>query len=142
MKNIFCVLLFVSIFISNSCSAQQIVEKPSDAKKLEVSEKKFFGHPLKILLNTIKPQIKRVLISPGGGETNSFFVFYFVDDQEYSNLRKENKIPVSIRVYTKEKINWNASDKPKSQWWTWNENDVKKYENLTIKAIRVSGESY
>ncbi len=109
-------------------------------KKLEINEKQFIGKPLRNLFNEIRPQIKRALVSAGGGETNSFFDFYFVTYQEASTLRNSGKRPVTIRVYTNEIINWDASNKPRGDRWKWDENDIKKYGNLTIKAIRVDGE--
>lgn len=139
MKIPFKLFLSFLILIASISSKAQLVQKIDDAKKLEISEKQFLDKPLKTLLNEIKPQIKRVLVSPGGGEINSFFVFYFVNDEEYYNFRKENKSPISIRVYTKEIINWGLPDKAKNDWRKWNENDAENYGNLTIRAIRVSG---
>jgi len=91
MKILFKV--FLSFFILTatiSCKAQ-LVQKIDDAKKLEINEKQFLNKPLKNLLEEIKPKIERVLVSPGGGETNSFFVFYFIDGKEYDNYKNEGK---------------------------------------------------
>lgn len=131
----------IILFVSSAmfCKAQ-LVQMPVDAKLLEINEKKIIDKPLETLFNEIKPPIRRVVVSPGGGgETNSFFIFYFVDDEEYYNLKKESKTPISIRVYTKEIINWDLSGKAKNDWRKWGEDDAKKYGNLTVRAIRVSG---
>jgi len=140
MKPVFKILVFIFLIAFNCSCRAQMVQTIADAKKLEINEKQFTGKPLKTLLQEIKPEIKRVAVSPGGKEFSSFFVFYFQTKQDFIKSRDEGKQPTSIRVYVKDSIDYKDFDKSYNKdWWKWDANDVKKYGNFTVRAILVSG---
>jgi len=141
MKQVFKFLVLPLLFMGILSCRAQMVQTVTDAKKLEINENQFIGKPLSDLFKEIKPEIKRVNVSPGGGETNSFFDFYFLSNEEYYKNRGEGKEPMGIRVYTKEIIPWYTSNRPKEDWRKWNSDDIKTYGNLTVVAIRVFGKN-
>jgi hypothetical protein len=141
MKQSFKILTFVILFIASaSCYAQQMVRKTSDAKKLEINKSEFIGKPLKNLLKEIGPTIATALGSPGSTEQPSFFNFYFSQKKEYDNYRKQNKFPLTIKVYVKENFEWNKRGKTREDWLNWTKEDEERYGNLTILDIKVYNE--
>ena len=132
--------IFTIVFllaITTSCHSQKIVQKTSDAKKLESNKSQFIGRPLKDLLKEIKPKIETALGSPGTSEQAGFFNFYFTPKAEYDKYRAENKFPLTIKVYIKESFDWNRKEKTKDDWLNWTKEDEEKYGNLTIVDIKV-----
>ena len=134
----FCTLL---IAIISSCKAQKMVQKTSDAKKLEINKNQFVGKPLSILLKEIGPKIETALGSPGTNERAGFFSFYFASKGEYDKYRAQDKFPLTIKVYIKEIFEWDKKGKTKDDWLNWTREDEEKYGNLIVADIKVYNEN-
>jgi hypothetical protein len=132
------VTFFIFLVFSISCSAQKMVVKTTDAKKLEINETFFIGKPLKILLAEISPEIKTVSASPADNIVNpSTISFYFVSVEEYYNYRKLDKFPPSIKVYIRGDFDWDRRGLSKEDMLKWTKKDAEKYANLIVGAVRV-----
>lgn len=134
----FCTLL---IAVISSCQAQKMVQKTSDAKKLEINKNQFIGKPLSILLKEIAPKIETALGSPGTNERAGYFNFYFASKAEYDKYRAKEKFPLTIKVYIKDSFEWNRRGKTKDSWLNWTKEDEEKYGSLIIADLKVYNEN-
>ena len=133
--------LVFSLAIVSSCQAQEMVQKTSDTKKLEINKNQFIGKPLKELLKEIKPKIETALGSPGTNERPGFFNFYFAPKSEYDKYRAQDKFPLTIKIYIKESFEWDRKDKTKDDWLNWTKEDEEKYGGLIVADIKVYNEN-
>lgn len=143
MKPIKLTLILIAIFTTVCCKSQQLIKTEKDAHKIKENEKQFINKPLKDLLKEIKPQIKRVFGNPikNSYETVGYFMFNFVDLQQYDSLKVNKKTPVTIVVYVKEYFDWDFHKRPKGKETVWTKDDAHKYENLTVVGFRVYGDT-
>ncbi len=135
--------IFTIVFllvITASCHSQKMVQKTSDAKKLEINKNQFIGKPLNVLLKEVGPKIETVLGSPGSSERPGFFNFYFTPKAEYDQYRAQEKFPLTIKVYIKESFEWNKKGKTSDDWLKWTKDDEEKYGNLIVSDIKVYNE--
>jgi hypothetical protein len=138
MRPLFNIAIFTfSIIISTSCYAQQMVNKTSDTKKLEINKTEFVGKPLKELLKEIGPKIETALGSPSSSEQPGFINFYFTQKKDYDKYRKQNKFPLTLKVYVKGDFDWNKKGKTNEDWLNWTKEDEKKYGELIVLDIKV-----
>jgi len=100
-------LLFLIILFSRNSSAQPLMQTVADAHKLKDDEQRFINKPLKTLLKEIGPEI-RVVLAEGKRAHGalSYFVFWFVDKEEYKKYSCAGKDPPGIRVMIKERFDW------------------------------------
>ncbi|HEV8271234.1 MAG TPA: hypothetical protein VGQ04_07995 [Chitinophagaceae bacterium] len=138
LSKIFTLLFLLGV---SSCQAQKMVQKTSDAKKLEINKNQFVGKPLSVLLKEIGPKIETALGSPGTNERAGFFSFYFAPKAEYDKYRSQEKFPLTIKVYIKDSFEWNRKDKTKDSWLNWTKEDEEKYGSLIIADIKVYNEN-
>ncbi len=134
--------LILQIIVPNSfCHGQQIVQNPSEAKKLELNKHQFIGKPLKTLLKEIGPKIETSLGRPGSTERASFINFYFAPKKEYDKYRSQNKFPLTIKVYLKGTFEWDRSNRTKDNLLNWTKEDEEKYGNLIVEGVKVYNEN-
>jgi len=138
LSKIFTLLFLLGV---SSCQAQKMVQKTSDAKKLEINKNQFVGKPLSILLKEIGPKIETALGSPGTNERPGFFNFYFAPKEEYDKYRAQDKFPLTIKVYIKESFEWNKKGKTKDNWLNWIKDDEEKYGGLIVADVKVYNEN-
>ncbi|AYN05059.1 hypothetical protein [Flavobacterium sp. 140616W15] len=136
MKNTIKTFAILFLLLSYGCKAQQMVQAPNEAHKLKENEQQFLNKPLKNLLKEIKPEIKNV---SGNIDTPSYFVYRFVDNEEFSKGISIGKKPLILCVYVKEPLDWKFDERPKGTAYQWTKADVAKYGNLTVIRIRVIG---
>lgn len=130
-------ILAVALFITTSCYAQKLVQTKADVKKLQTYEKQFIGKPLKALLKEIEPRIETAIARSSNSSQASFFNFYFTPKNEYDRLRKQNKFPLTIKVYIKGNFIWDKKGKTKEEWLKWTKEDELKFGDLIVESIRV-----
>jgi hypothetical protein len=138
MKNTIKTLSILFLLLSYGCKAQQMVQTPNEAYKLKENEQQFLNKSLKNLLKEIKPEIKNV---SGNIDTPSFFVYRFVDNEEFNKGIAIGKKPLILCVYVKEPLDWNFDKRPKGEEYQWTKEDVEKYGNLTVIRIKVIGKN-
>ncbi len=107
MKNIFKILLIMTLLINCSSQSQQLVQTPDDIQKLKTNKLLFIYKPLKNLLKEVKPEIKTAFGTSG---SPSFFTFKFLSPSEI-NQKVTGRKHVSFYVYVKENFEWDASKK-------------------------------
>ena len=97
---------------------------------------------LKFLFKEIKPPIKLVLAEGGSAERAPHFTFFFTSMSLYEKYRQQDKFPLRITVFQKETFEWNWERRShtRQHYLDWTKEDEEKYSNLTISAIRVTGE--
>lgn len=144
MKQLFKLNLLIFLLSATSCHAQKLVQKTSDAKKLEINQKQFIGKPLKVLLAQIAPQIKFVYGNPdntwGGATGGTYLKFHFVNHEEYGKKLNKNKNATGIIVNFQLEPNNTRKPLPKEGLKEWTDEDTKKYGDMIIMKIRVIGE--
>ena len=141
MKKRNFIILFIALVSVNSCFSQKLVQKDSDIQKIKENENRFIGKSLKILLDEIKPPIKRVTATPSKNIQSYVgnFHFYFMDNKMVDSTRSKGKTPITLVVYVKEYFEWDFQKRPKGKETVWTSEDAKKYGNLTIVGFRVYG---
>jgi len=114
----------------------------NDVQNIKKNEKQFINQPLKDLIKEIKPQIKRVTANPSINIQSSvgYFIFNFVDSKQKDSLNAKRKIPVTIVAYVKEYFDWDFHKRQKGKEFIWTKEDLEKYGDLTVVAIRAYGE--
>ena len=142
MKRLNFLSIFILIFASSSCYSQQMMKTQNDVQNIKKNEKQFINQPLKDLIKEIKPQIKRVTANPSKNIQSSvgYFIFNFVDSKQKDSLRAKRKIPITIVVYVKEYFDWDFHKRQKGKEFIWTKEDLEKYGDLTVVAIRAYGE--
>jgi len=135
------IAVILLLVIATSSRAQKMVQKTSDARKLEINKNQFIGKPLSILLKEIGPRIETALGSPGTNERPGFFNFYFATKAEYDKYRTQDKFPLTIKVYIKESFEWDKKGKTKEDWLNWTNEDEEKYGDLIVADIKVYNEN-
>lgn len=143
MKKIPLILLFQ--FLLLHICAQTKIKSLSTLNELRKDSAYYEGHPLSKLLNNIGPKILKVKGTPlyNHDDKVNFFIFYFVDDSTYKKKMSEKKEPIRIRVYVKEKFEWDVLNRDKrlnEPYWLWTEGDLIKYGNLTVLKFSVYGD--
>ncbi|PWA11560.1 hypothetical protein [Flavobacterium laiguense] len=136
MKNILKIFGILLLLINYSCRAQQMVQVPNDTYLLKTNDQQFLNKPLKNLLREIKPNIKSVL---GTVDSPSYFIFRFIDIDEFKSGKAIGKNHLLICVYVKEPLDWNFDKRPKGKEYQWTKEDEEKYGNLTVIRIKVIG---
>lgn len=145
MKKISLILLFQ--FLLFNLFAQTKVESLSTLSELTKDSSIYEGHSLSKLLNNIGPKILSVTGVPSYNHDDevNFFIFYFVDRNTYRKKISEKKEPIRIRVYVKEKLDWDVRERGKKlnePYWLWTEGDLNKYGNLTVLKFKVYGDDF
>ncbi len=137
-----CVILIFLLTVSICCYAQQMVQTPKDLFIVCQKDEQFIGKPLKTLFMEIKPPIKLVLAEGGWVERAPRFTFFLTSKQVYDKYRRDDKFPIRITVFLKETFEWTweGRNRTREHYLDWTKEDEEKYRNLTISAIRVSGE--
>lgn len=142
-KSIFFIPAILLILSATSCYSQKMVQRVSDAKKLETNKEKFVGKSLKVLLDSIGPEIKYVYGNPENtwfGETGGTrLYFYFVDRDEYGEKRARNETPVGVVVSFQLEPNNTRKPLPKEGLKRWTANETKEYGDMIISNVRVKG---
>jgi hypothetical protein len=134
--------LYLLICTNYSCYGQKLIQKPSDAPKLEKNKSLFVNKPFSTLLKQIGPAIKSVYAETNRSEgAPGFFIIKFIDNKEQKKFTKSKKTPIRITVFIKEKFIWDKTNKPVDQRETWTNEDIEKYKDLTVIDIRVYGEA-
>lgn len=137
-------LVIVFLFFATSCCAQKLVQKTSDAKKIEINKDRFIGKPLKELLAEIEPQIKFVYGNPenkwAGAVGGTYFKFHFVNKEDYEKSLKKNKTPIGIVITFQLETDSNRMPLPKGGLKEWTTEQTKEYGDMIITKIRVIGE--
>jgi len=129
------------LLATTSCHAQKMVQKTSDAKRLEINKDKFVGKPLKVLLDKIGPQIKSALGNPEDKSDIrlNHISFYFVDKGEYYSRKSKGEHPTIINVTLKRP---NGKEYPSlSPVKPWDDEKTQIYGDMIIVRITVSGGS-
>lgn len=141
MYKIAPLLILVSSFIFCSCKAQQkIMRTVEDAPKLMENKSKFIDKPLSTLLEEVGPRIITVFGEPNGGMTTStYFLFYFVNRQQYNEMTKRGESPLSIRVEFYPEDHPQRMPVPKGGITDWGPADVKAYGDMKVARIRIVG---
>lgn len=138
MKNKFkSSILAAVLFFTTCCSAQKFVQTKADVKKLQTYEKQFIGKPLKVLLNEIEPKIETAIARSSNSSQASFFNFYFTPKNEYNRFRKQNKFPLTIKVYIKGSFVWDKKGKNSDEWLKWTKEDELQFGDLIVEGIKV-----
>ena len=145
MKLLLKIFLATSFLTLASCYPQKLMDKISDAKKLEINNHKFINRPLKYVLRQIKPEIKFVYGNPenewAGANGGTSLTFYFNDKQEAKKRVSRNDIPTNIIIrFNLEPIN-NRKLLPKDGLNEWTHKETKEYGDMIIRSIEVSGEN-
>ena len=70
-----------------------------------------------------------------------YFIFRFVEARKYDSSRMNEKTPIQITVFVKEPFEWDKRNTSIEKKFSWTKEDIKKYGNLTVVGIRVSGEN-
>jgi hypothetical protein len=134
MKNIVKILAAMTLFLSISCKAQQMVQVPADVSKLKANEQQFINRPLTNVLKEIKPEIKFVL---GTVDSPSYFSFRFVSRGEFATAAQSGA--PWLHVYVKEPLDWSFEKRPKGKEYEWTKEDAERYGNLTVMRIKITG---
>lgn len=118
-----------------------MVQRKTDAKKLEINEKEFTGKPLKVLLLQIGVPIKSAIGNPDEISThqNTFITFYFVDKKEGWKLVSSSQRPIAIDVILQKTDGKNYPPIIPANSWT--DEHTKEYSDMIVLRIRVSGEN-
>ncbi|MEO6070192.1 MAG: hypothetical protein ABIN57_03770 [Chitinophagaceae bacterium] len=120
-----------------------MVQKASDAKKLEINKGQFIGKPLKVLLAQIGPEIKFVYGNPeNNGESiaGTNIKFYFSSKDEYWKKTKGKQKPIGILITFQLEPN-NTHKAIPIGGIKWTEELAKEYGDMIISRIYVSGEN-
>jgi hypothetical protein len=142
MKKINFITAFIIFLFANSCFSQKLVQKESDIQKIKENENLFIGKPLKILLQEIKPPIKRVMAEPSVN-IHSYvgnFRFNFMDNNMVNSTRAKGQTPITLVVFVKEYFDWDYDKRPKGKETVWTSEDAKKFANLTVVGFRIYGD--
>lgn len=139
------ILSTVFLLAIASCSTQRLVVKVNDLRKLETNKNNFIGKPLKNILSEIKPKIKFVYGNP---ENNSghitggtYLAFYFVSKEIGKKRINRNDIPSHLTINFQLEPKNNRTPLPKEGLTKWTKNETKKYGDMIIQNIYVSGEN-
>jgi hypothetical protein len=145
MKQHFYIFFIFSLFSITSCNTERLVTKVQDAKKLEISKDSFIGMPLKRVLNQIKPEIKFVYGNPENTSAEAiggtYFTFYFVDKEEGKSRVSVKNTPTRITIQFRLEPKNKREPLPKDGLKGWTREQAKKYGDMIIIDIRVSGEN-
>jgi hypothetical protein len=145
MKQYFYILFISSLSLVISCNAERLVTKVQDAKKLEISKDNFIGKPLKKALNQITPQIKFAYGNPENTSAEAiggtYFTFYFVDKEEGKSRVSVKNTPTRITIQFRLEPQNKREPLPKDGLKGWTREQTKKYGDMIIIDIRVSGEN-
>lgn len=141
MKQILKLAILIAIFSTTSCHAQRMVQRTTDARKLEINKKEFIGRPLKVLLSQIGPPIKSAIGNPSETNTNenTFIIFYFVDKKGFIQRDSKGDKPTRIDVILKKTPGKNYAPIIPSNPWT--DKQTKEYGDMIVLRIRVTGEN-
>ncbi|AYN05056.1 hypothetical protein [Flavobacterium sp. 140616W15] len=134
MKNIIKTFAILFLLLSYSCKAQQMVQNTKDVSKLKTDEQQFINKPLKNLLKEIKPEIKT---ADATNDNPYYFSFKFRTLEQRKKNEGSKEDAVSLFVYVKTPIDWKYEERPKGKELMWTKEDVEKYGNLTVVAIKV-----
>lgn len=134
MKNIIKTFAILFLLLSYSCKAQQMVQTTKDVSKLKTNEQQFINKPLKNLLKEIKPEIKT---ADATNDNPYYFSFKFRTLEQRKKNEGSKEDAVSLFVYVKTPIDWKYEERPKGKELIWTKEDVEKYGNLTVVAIKV-----
>ena len=144
MNQLFIVIT-ISLFSTASCTAQKMVQKTIDAKKLEINKGNFISKPLNVLLEQIEPQIKFVYGNPenkwAGATGGTYLKFHFVSRDEYGESLKKNQNPIGIIVSFQLEVNNRRKPLPKDEIKEWTKENTKDYGDMIITNTRVIGEN-
>lgn len=145
MKQLLKFLILILLLTTTSCHAQKMVQKASEAKKLEIDKQQFIGKPLKVLLAQIKPKIEFVYGNPDNtwGEVTggTYLKFHFVDRDKYKETLKKNKTPIGIIVNFQLEPKNTRKPLPKDGLKEWTDENMKEYGDMIITKIHVIGEN-
>jgi hypothetical protein len=138
-RSIAILLFVVRSFYSE---AQQLVQSPNDLLILCQKDNQFIGKPLTSLLMEIKPSIKIVFAQGGWAEQAPAFFFYFMSRTQFDSCRSKGTLPLRLVVYVKEYFQWSYQERRKTRkdFISWTKEDTETYGNLTVLAIRISGQ--
>ena len=141
MKHCPGIVLLVICFAFPYCrSSRPIVKTPFDLQVICTQDHKFIGKPLKYLVGAIKPKIEFVMAQGGGSEQSARMSFFFIPRERYERLRSRNVI--RITMFFRKKFEWPFEERMKRAAgpFVWDENDLKRYGNMIVGAIRIYGE--
>ncbi len=135
---------FLLIMIT-SCQGQKMVQKISDAKKLEFNKEQFIGKPLRVLLDNISPKIKYVFGNPentwSGANDGTYLRFHFVERDEYKlKLDNDEKLTAIVVTFPLDIHNAHKS-LPKPGLKEWTAENTEEYGDMIVAGIRVIGEN-
>jgi outer membrane protein W len=145
MKQHFYIFFIFSLFSIIACNTERLVTKVQDAKKLEISKGSFIGMPLKRVLNQIKPEIKFAYGNPENTSAEAiggtYFTFYFVDKEEGKSRVSVKDTPTRITIQFRLEPKNKSEPLPKYGLKGWTKEETKKYGDMMVIDIRVSGEN-
>jgi outer membrane protein W len=145
MKQYFYIFFISSLFFVTSCNTERLVTKVQDAKKLEITKESFIGKPLKIVLNQIKPEIEFAYGNPENTSVEAiggtYFTFYFVNKEEGKTRVSVKDTPTRITIQFRLEPQNKREPLPKEGLKGWTSEETKKYGDMVIIDIRVSGEN-
>lgn len=122
-----------------SCTAQRLIQTPSDVIKLKAQSDQFIGKPLKYLFTEIKPSLELAYGNPDDASASKLasISYCFIDLATFRQMKRSGKKPLTI-IVTLER----ADDKqyPKLNPGPWTEEKTKTYGDMIIKRIGVLGE--
>ncbi len=142
-KPTFFIPAILLILSATSCYGQKMVQRVGDAKKLETNKEKFVGKPLKVLLDSIGPEIKYVYGNPEntwfGANGGTHLNFHFIDRNEYGEKLNKNEKPVGIVVTFQLEPKNTRNPLPEGGLKRWTANETKEYGDMIISNVRVIG---
>lgn len=143
MKNLFKILLFGTLLITNfSCAQTTIMKTISDAKNIENNKKEFIGKSLTYFLNHINMEIISIIPTPNKtpNQINSLS-FLFVKYNDYKKDFYNNKLNTKITVRFNQNPNL-IGEKCTSKildCTQWTKDDEKNIGKLIVHDIYVTG---
>ena len=143
MKQLIKLITILLLLIGTSCYGQKMVQKASDAKKLEINKEQFSGKPLRVLLAQIEPAIKFVYGNPENkwatATGGTYLKFHFIDRGDYGKKINKNKKPLGILVTFQLDLNNTHKSLPKQGLNEWTDENTSMYGDMIITKVRVIG---
>lgn len=138
MKNkVLTVLVCILICFSSFSVKSQLIKNVNQTYLLMNNKEMFINKPISFLLSEIQPKVKSYTLKPWNVESPAQFLFRFISTDSLIYYRKNNLVPLTIRIYVKDMLSIDSSVVKNND--EWDENYLSKYGDLIISDISVFG---
>lgn len=145
MRSLFNIFWGTVLLVISSCQSPKIVQKISDAKKLEINKTQFIDKPLTTLLSQIKPAIKYVYGNPENRSSHvtggTYLTFTFGSREEGRKRLSSGEKPIRVNIFFYLDPKNNRKPLPADGLHKWTKKETKEYGDMIIMRISVAGEN-